>query len=71
MCIGFIKKGLIGSFFAWLGFTLPSAIIMILFALGYLQFNEQITEGFLNGIKIVVIVIVFQAVFGMCSAIFE
>ena len=67
MCIGFIKKGQIGSFLAWLGFTLPSAIIMILFALGYLQFNEQIAEGSLRGIKIVVIVIVFQAVFGMCK----
>ena len=67
MCIGFIKKGQIGSFLAWLGFTLPSAIIMILFALGYLQFNEKIAEGSLRGIKIVVIVIVFQAVFGMCK----
>ena len=51
MCIGFIKNGQIGSFLAWLGFTLPSAIMMILFALGYLQFNEQIAEGFLRGIK--------------------
>ena len=40
MCIGYLKKGLLGSFFAWLGFTLPSAIIMILFAFGYLYFKE-------------------------------
>ena len=32
MCIGYLKRGILGTFFAWLGFTLPSAIIMIMFA---------------------------------------
>ena len=42
MCIGYLKNGILGSFLAWLGFTLPSAIIMIMFAFGYLYFNEYI-----------------------------
>ena len=65
MCIGFLKNGISGSFFAWLGFTLPSAIIMILFAVGYLHFNEYIADGFLKGIKIVVVIVVIQALVGM------
>ena len=65
MCIGYLKKGLPGSFFAWLGFTLPSAIIMILFAFGYLYFKEYINSGFLQGIKAIVIIIVLQAIIVM------
>ncbi len=65
MCIGYLKKGTFGSFLAWLGFTLPSAIIMIMFAFGYFYFNEYISSGFLQGIKAVVVIIVFQAIVGM------
>lgn len=65
MCIGYLKKGLSGSFCAWLGFTLPSAIIMILFAFGYLNFKEYINPGFLQGIKAVVVIIVLQAIIVM------
>ena len=65
MCIGYLKNGIVGSFFAWLGFTLPSAVIMILFAFGYSYFDEYISLGFLNGIKAVVIIIVLQAIIGM------
>ena len=60
MCIGYLKNGILGSFFAWLGFTLPSAVIMILFAFGYSYFDEYISLGFLNGIKAVVIIIVLR-----------
>tara|TARA_X000000368_G_C23019360_1_gene707263 strand:+ start:38 stop:1252 length:1215 start_codon:yes stop_codon:yes gene_type:complete len=65
MCIGYLKNGIVGSFFAWLGFTLPSAVIMILFAYGYSYFDEYISLGFLNGIKAVVVIIVLQAIIGM------
>ena len=65
MCIGYLKNGIVGSFFAWLGFTLPSAVIMILFAYGYSYFDEYISLGLLNGIKAVVVIIVLQAIIGM------
>ena len=65
MCIGYLKRGILGTFFAWLGFTLPSAIIMIMFAIGYINFNEYVSSGFLQGIKAVVVIIVLQAIIGM------
>ena len=65
MCIGYLKRGILGTFFAWLGFTLPSAIIMIMFAIGYINFNEYVSSGFLQGIKAVVLIIVLQAIIGM------
>ena len=65
MCIGYLQKGPLGAFLAWLGFTLPSAIIMIVSAYGLLFYNNFFTEGLLSGIKACVIVIVFQAIFGM------
>ena len=65
MCIGYLKKGIFGSFLAWLGFTLPSAIIMIMFAFGYLYFSKYMNSGFLQGIKAIVVIIVLQAIIGM------
>ena len=65
MCIGFLQKGSLGAFSAWLGFTLPSAIIMILSAYGLFFYNNFFSEGLLSGIKACVIVIVFQAILGM------
>ncbi len=65
MCIGFLQKGSLGAFFAWLGFTLPSAIIMIGSAYGLLFYSDFFTNGLLSGIKACVVVIVFQAILGM------
>ncbi len=65
MCIGYLQKGSLGAFLAWLGFTLPSAIIMIASAYGLLFYSDFFTEGLLSGIKACVVVIVFQAILGM------
>ena len=63
MCIGYLKKGSIGALCAWLGFTMPSAIIMILSAYGLVFYQDFFSEGLLTGIKTCVVVIVFQAIF--------
>ena len=65
MCIGYLQKGSLGAFLAWLGFTLPSAIIMIGSAYGLLFYSDFFTNGLLSGIKACVVVIVFQAILGM------
>ena len=65
MCIGYLQRGSLGAFFAWLGFTLPSAIIMIGSAYGLLFYSDFFTNGLLSGIKACVVVIVFQAILGM------
>ncbi len=65
MCIGYLQKGSLGAFFAWLGFTLPSAIIMVGSAYGLLFYSDFFTNGLLSGIKACVVVIVLQAILGM------
>ncbi len=65
MCIGYMKKGSIGALLAWVGFTLPSAIIMITSAFGLFFYKDFFSGGLLIGIKASVSVIVFQAIFGM------
>ena len=58
-------KGLLGGLAAWLGFTMPSAVILLAFALGAGAFTGPIAEGFLHGLKLVAVAVVAQAVWGM------
>src|SRR5690606_33102948 len=50
---------------AWAGFTLPSAIILVLFALGVSSYGDAMGSGALHGLKIVAVAVVAQAVWGM------
>jgi len=65
--IGLSRGGLPGALAAWLGFTLPSAILLILFALGFAYFNpsEAVQPGWLKGLKIVAVAVVAHAIWGM------
>ena len=65
MCIGYLKKGTFGALLAWLGFTLPSAVIMIFSAFGLFFYKDFFSGGLLIGIKASVGIIVFQAIIGM------
>jgi chromate transporter len=65
MTIGQLRAGFFGAVFAWLGFTMPSAIIMILFALGVTNFPEYLNEGILHGFKIAAVAVVAQALWQM------
>ena len=62
--IGTIRAGLPGGVMAWLGFTLPSALALILFAYGVQQFTTS-DAGWLHGLKIAAVAVVAQAVWGM------
>ncbi|WP_094096119.1 chromate transporter [Paenibacillus physcomitrellae] len=62
--IGIIRSGLLGGLVAWLGFTLPSVIALVLFAYLFKGFDLG-TAGWIHGLKIVAVVIVLQAVLGM------
>jgi len=62
MAIGLSRAGYPGAAAAWLGFTLPSALIMIGAALGLSVFGSVIPTGILLGLKIVVVAVVAQAV---------
>ena len=38
--VGLLRAGYLGAVAAWLGFTLPSAIAMVLFAYGVVAFGD-------------------------------
>ncbi|WP_124042612.1 chromate transporter [Klebsiella pneumoniae] len=58
---GWIQRALA----AWAGFTLPSAIALILFALGISSYGDYVSQGALHGLKVVAVAVVAQAVWGM------
>ena len=63
--IGFAKGGIPGALLAWLGFTMPSAILMIIFGLGVSSFGDVTHQGWMSGLKIVTVAVVAQAVLAM------
>jgi chromate transporter len=67
--IGLIRAGYLGGLAAWLGFTLPSAILMLLFAFGLSSLGGPLGTGMLHGLKLVAVAIVAQAVCGMARAL--
>lgn len=62
--IGVIRAGLPGGLAAWLGFTLPSVVAMVLFAY-LLQGFDVAGAGWIHGLKIVAVAVVAHAVLGM------
>jgi chromate transporter len=69
IAIGLLRAGLPGALAAWLGFTLPSAAAMILFAYGVVALPDSTGEGWLRGLKIVAVAVVAHAVWGMARTL--
>jgi chromate transporter len=67
--IGLMRAGYLGALAAWTGFTLPSAILLVLFAYGAHALVGPVGVGLLHGLKLVAVAIVAQAVFGMARAL--
>lgn len=66
MAIGLMRAGLAGMTAAWLGFTLPSALLMLAFAYGVTSAGAAgIDGGWLAGLKIAAAAVVADAVLGM------
>lgn len=62
--IGMMRGGLFGGLLAWMGFTLPSVIALVLFAF-VLQGWDIGQSGWIHGLKIVAVAIVAHAIMGM------
>lgn len=62
-------NGLGGGVAAWLGFTLPAAVILFAFALGSASLTGLLAEGLLHGLKLVAVAIVAQAIWGMARGL--
>jgi chromate transporter len=67
--VGLIRAGYAGAVAAWVGFTLPSAILMVLFAYGAGTLSGPLGTGLLHGLKLVAVAIVAQAVWGMARSL--
>ena len=67
--IGLMRAGYGGALAAWTGFTLPSAILLVLFAYGAGALSGTIGTGLLHGLKLVAVAIVAQAVWGMARSL--
>ena len=65
IAIGLSRCGYGGALAAWLGFTLPSAIALILFAQGIASYGDAVPDGVLHGLKVVAVAVVAQALWGM------
>jgi chromate transporter len=65
IAIGLSRAGYAGALAAWLGFTLPSAILMLLFAYGVTALGDVSGVGWIHGLKVAAVAVVAQAVLGM------
>ena len=64
--IGVIRGGILGGIISFLGFTLPSVVALILFAL-LVQGLDVSDAGWIHGLKIVAVAIVAHAILGMAK----
>lgn len=69
LAIGLSRAGALGALAAWTAFTLPSAILLTLFALGVGAHGDVAGAGWLSGLKIVALAVVAQAVLGMARSL--
>lgn len=68
MSLGIERAGLLGGLAAWVGFTLPSALLLALFALGVGTLGEG-ARPWLHGLQIVAVPITALAIRSMASAL--
>ena len=68
IAIGTLRAGWLGGLLAFLGFTLPSAIAMVLFAYGLAAFNVT-DAGWLHGLKVAAVAVVANALWGMAPGL--
>jgi chromate transporter len=67
--LGLMRAGPLGGLAAWLGFTLPSAILLVLFAYGAAVLDGPLAAGAIHGLKLVAVAVVAQAVLGMAKSL--
>ncbi len=65
IAIGLSRAGYIGALAAWLGFTLPSAVALVLFGYGVSAIGGALHSGWLHGLMVAAVAVVAQAVLSM------
>src|SRR6266404_5404636 len=67
--LGLSRRGLITGIAAWLGFTLPSALLLFAFATMAASFTGLVATAAIHGLKIVAVAVVAQALWGMTQSL--
>jgi chromate transporter len=65
MSLGILRAGVPGALAAWIGFTAPSAVALVIFAYGVESITGLLQGGILHGLKVVTVAVVAQAVWSM------
>ncbi|MFC7403743.1 chromate efflux transporter [Georgenia alba] len=69
MAIGLHRAGIGGLLAAWTAFTLPSAVLLVAFALGVQALGAAPDSGWLQGLKAAAVAVVAHAVLGMARSL--
>ncbi|MBX0359751.1 chromate efflux transporter [Halobacillus sp. Nhm2S1] len=64
IAIGMLRGGLLGGIISWIGFTVPSIIVLVLFALLYQSFDLA-DATFIHSLKVVAAAVVLHALIGL------
>ena len=67
--LGLSRRGFSTGLAAWLGFTLPSALVLFLFASLAASFTGFTATAAIHGLKIVAVAVVAQALLGMAQSL--
>jgi len=67
--LGLLRAGPLGGLAAWCAFTLPSAVLLVLFAISAAHFEGRVGAGLIHGLKLVAVAVVAQAVWGMARTL--
>jgi chromate transporter len=68
--LGVLRGGsILGGLAAWFAFTMPSALILLGFALWASSLSGPIAQGLLHGLKLVAVAVVAQAIWGMAQTL--
>ena len=69
IAVGLGRAGWLGALAARVGFTLPSAVLLIAFALGLEALAGPLASGAIHGLKVVAVAVVAQAVWGVAKSL--
>ncbi|MCU4677621.1 chromate efflux transporter [Catenovulum sp. 2E275] len=68
LAIGLKQAGQLGAFIAWFAFTMPSAILLILFALSLNTLDNQVLFNLAQGLKLAVVAVIIHALWQMAKS---
>ncbi|MBV1775891.1 chromate efflux transporter [Burkholderiaceae bacterium DAT-1] len=69
LALGWMRGGYAGALAAWLGFTLPSAMMLIVLASSMQRLSSLVSAGVVHGLKVATVAVVAQAVWGMAKTL--